>query len=78
MSVTMEKLRANLKPHNPGYDHIKLTFQHNYGYVPDKDVYEALDTLERKLFTAIAGIDGLNPLEKLGLWLLVDSAGLNK
>jgi hypothetical protein len=78
MSVTIEQLRANLKPYNPGFDCIKLTYQYNYGYVPEKDVYEALDALEQKLRLVAAGIDEMNALEKLGLWLLIDSAGLNK
>lgn len=78
MSVTMEQLRQNLKPFNPGYDHVKLSYNYNYGYVPEKDVYDALDVLEKKMWLVSMEMDEMNALEKLALWLLVDSAGLNK
>jgi hypothetical protein len=79
MTVSMRELRDRLKPFNPSAaDIIKLSYNVNYGYVPSKDVYDALDTLDKKLIAVAAGIDEITPLEKLAMWLLVDSAGLNQ
>jgi len=78
MTVTMKELRDRLKPYNPEYDGIKLTYNYNYGYVPQQDVYDALDALEKKMLLVSMEMDTMNALEKLAFWLLVDSAGLNR
>lgn len=74
--ITIQALRERLVPFNPDYPLVKIKYSHNAGYMDVKYVNAALDSLEMKIKSVMAGIDELTALEKIALWVLVDSANL--
>jgi hypothetical protein len=53
---------------------VKLEMHSNMGFVTKDYIEKVLDCLDGRFNTCAAGLDVLNPLEKLGLELLLDSA----
>lgn len=74
--ITLQALRERLVPFNPNYPLVRIKYDHNAGYMDAKYVNAALDSLETKIKSVMAGIDELTALEKIALWVLVDSANL--
>lgn len=73
----LSSMRMNLKPFNPGAaDIVKMGIHSNYGYMEGKTIREAIDFFEKRAFTAHALEEKLNPLEQLGVILLLESAHL--
>lgn len=78
----LQQMRENLTPHNPewvnraDYDIVKMGIHSNHGYMEGKTVREAIDFFENRAATAYALGEKLNPLEALGVILLLESAHL--
>ena len=72
----IEQLRSRLVPFNSDYPMVKIKYEHNAGYVDAKYVTDAIDVLEKRLRVAATGVDEFNALERLALWVLIDSANI--
>lgn len=72
----IEQLRSRLVPFNPNYPMVKIKYEHNAGYLDAKHVTEAIDVLEKRLRVVATGVDEFTALERLALWVLVDSANI--
>lgn len=72
----IEQLRSRLVPFNPNYPMVKIKYEHNAGYVDAKHVTDAIDVLEKRLRVAATGVDEFTALERLALWVLIDSANI--
>lgn len=55
---------------------VKMGIHSNLGYMNEKEVLEAVDFLKMRFWSASALGDRLNPLEALGVHLLIESAHL--
>lgn len=78
----LDQMRANLTPFNPewvnrsDYDIVKMGIHSNYGYMEGATVRAAIDFFEKRSLTAYALDEQINPLEALGVILLLESAYL--
>ena len=74
----LEQMRARLSPYNEAseYKVVKMGIHSNYGYMECDTVREAIDYFEKRSISAYALGEKLNPLEALGVILLLESAYL--
>lgn len=75
----LQAMRECLVPHNPSnpeYQIVKMGVHSNYGYMDKETVHKAIDCFEERAIACDALSEKLNPLESLGLILLLESAYL--
>ena len=70
----LEQMRLTLVPYNPDYNVVKMNIDYNHGYLDGDLVSNAINTFEKRAIECLALDEQLNPLEKLGAELLLQSA----
>jgi hypothetical protein len=71
----IQTLRSALRSGAPGGP-VRLALHLNY-FTP-KFIKEAIDELERLIPMVQAGVEETTPLQRLGIYLLLDSAGVER